>query len=188
MQRLNSAESNGVLAKVYSDPFGKLSIIECCVLVLISPPHINGNALQGFTSSVMFVSTKNFLSGGFQMKIVTALALGTSILIFNTTPTLAASWGSPDWHIEKYNERHAVKIYKGGTKKAHRVVKRLKLKIEKGHPQYAYRGIGDVLRAMNRQAKAAGANAIIHFKFSEDRLQLFSWGAVHGSGVAIKYK
>lgn len=89
--------------------------------------------------------------------------------------------------VANFNKHNDVQVHVGGVKKKHKVLGKLRVTLQKGHPQYNYVGLGDVMRALTEQARALGGHAIIRFKYVEVPFGLLSWGSFTGTATAIRY-
>lgn len=94
------------------------------------------------------------------------------------------------------NREAATKIalVNGKPSRAYTVIKPVSVHLVKGPPQYGgdlY--ISDAQKALQLEAQAAGADAVIETKYHDEpvnflRLGPSGWGWVDGSGIAVKYK
>ena len=113
------------------------------------------------------------------------LAAGLCVIL---SACVSSDFQSVDDWLKTYNARGEIKIHRSGVSRQYTALGRVETELQKGAPQYGgHRGIGDVIGILRRQAAELGADAIIHFKFSEERASAFSWGSISGSGTAIKY-
>lgn len=89
------------------------------------------------------------------------------------------------------NKNRKVQIFKGEPPRGYVALGPLQVKLQRGHPQCCYRHVMDAMHALQRDAEALGADAVINAKFEDYTPSGFSlegWGHVAGSGIAVKYR